>query len=418
MSTLYTKDGFNDLQNLLQTINYNNNFVNNEGISVSVGRVFGVVTTINTPTEAQFNRAGGYSGVGTVFFKNYLSSKNETLKEGEEDDFFALCQTATPLFPNVSHFPLIGELIYLLYLSSPDTQTNSVFGHFYYLSPLNLWGNSSVNSQSPEAGSKLGRTFIENPNIKNILNFEGDHIIQGRKGNSIRLGTTVKKLNYLNEWSDFGVDGDPITIISNDPIRQASSSSYYIENINNPGVSSIYLTSTQRIPLKVSKSTSKFSTKLNVIEPNQYYSGSQVILNADRIVLNTKEDHLLFYSKKNIELTTSNTIMLNADNYIHLNIKPEIKTKFNLNVPKIFLGTLPDGNLPDEPLVLGDKLDDFLSELIELINKFAIQCTATALPPPGSPLTKLEAAADSLRIGLTEMYNKIEGLKSKSNFTI
>lgn len=411
---MYTKDGFNNLQNVVEAVNYYSNFDSNKQLIVSVGRVFGVVTTVNTPTAELFAKAGGYDGIGTIFFLPYATSKNEIF-EGNEERILTKCQRATPLFPHISYYPLVGELAYILFLQSPETQQDDMIGHYYYLSPLNLWGNPSVNSQSPNTNSKLGRTFVENPNIKNILGFEGDNIIQGRKGNSIRFGSTVRKLDYLNEWSDLGKDGDPITIISNNPRRKAESD-YYVEKINEPGVSSIYLTSTQRVPLKVSKNVSKFSTKLKVIEPNQYFSGSQAIINADRIVLNTKEDHLLLYAKKNIELTTSNTIMLNADNYIHLNVK-SIKSKSGDPVPKIFLGTLPNGNLPDEPLVLGDKLDDFLSELIELINRFATRCTATALPPAGSPLAKIEAAADSLRIGLTEMYNKIEGLKSKSNFT-
>jgi hypothetical protein len=40
------------------------------------GKVFGVVTTENTPTEKQFKRAGGFNGIGTIFYLDYSRTKN------------------------------------------------------------------------------------------------------------------------------------------------------------------------------------------------------------------------------------------------------------------------------------------------------------------------------------------------------
>ena len=41
-----------------------------------VGRVYGVVTTENTPTKEMFEKVGGYSGIGTIFYLDYEQSKN------------------------------------------------------------------------------------------------------------------------------------------------------------------------------------------------------------------------------------------------------------------------------------------------------------------------------------------------------
>ena len=44
--------------------------------SLQVGKVMGVVTTNNTPTRAQFEKLGGYSSSGTIFYLDYDKSKN------------------------------------------------------------------------------------------------------------------------------------------------------------------------------------------------------------------------------------------------------------------------------------------------------------------------------------------------------
>jgi hypothetical protein len=415
--SLFTKFAMNDLTEVLQSVNYSNNFEKNEQLSISVGRVFGVVTTLNTPNPSAFNdpRVGGYSGIGSIFFKSYISSKNEI--NDESDSLFNTCNVASPLFPNIMYYPLIGELVYILYLPSAGAQENDQAGTFYYLSPINLWSNNSVNSQAPNANASLGKTFIENPNVRNLLSFEGDFILQGRKGNSIRLGSSVKKLPYLNEWSDFGIDGDPITILYNG-IGSVDNQDYSIEKINNQGISAIYLTTSQRIPLEVPSASIKTYLEANSKSTvNKYDNSPQAIITADRVILNAKKDKILLFADKNIELSTKSPISLNSDSYIHLNTKAETG-KFNLTLPKIFLGTTDKGELPDEPLVLGDQLDDFLSELLENLSRFAAQCTNVTAPQEGSPITELQSAAEALWENIGKMYDKVEKIKSKSNFTV
>ena len=79
--------------------------------------------------------------------------------------------------------------------------------------------------------------------------FEGDSIIEGRYGQSVRFGSTVTDFKGFNPWSDTGENGSPITIIRNgqgrltDPLDPFSTT---VENINSDGAS-IYLTTTQRI---------------------------------------------------------------------------------------------------------------------------------------------------------------------------
>ena len=78
-----------------------------------------------------------------------------------------------------------------------------------------------------------------------LFRSEGDNILEGRLGNSIRLGSTSKP---LNPWSQNGENSDPIIIIRNGQYNNINDETFNpnIEDINNDD-SSIYLTSNQNI---------------------------------------------------------------------------------------------------------------------------------------------------------------------------
>jgi len=382
--------------------------------SLKVGRVYGVVTTSNTPTTKQFSRAGEYGGTGTVFFLDYNNAKNTI--GNNTDSFFDICDIAKPLFPNINYYPLLGELIYIIELPSPAAQITSNSTQKYYTTVINLWGDSQVNSQTANSKSPLGKTFIESSIIRNLLNFEGDCIIQGRKGNSIRFGSTVRFASSNNEWSSIGKDGDPILIISNGH-NYNKDQDFYVEKINEEA-SSIYLTSTQNIPFKVDVKDPINPLTAPIVK---YYQNSQVIINADRIVLNSKKDDIMLFASSNIELSTNYTINLNAGEHIHLNIKEEISTGLNIK-PKIYLGTKFTNEIPTEPLMLGRQTAKYLQDLLHAIDTFAVKLTPAGSTPQGSPMADLQTAADELHKRINSdtdnLRDRIEKLLSKSTYTI
>jgi hypothetical protein len=385
--------------------------------SLKVGRVYGVVTTNNTPTLKQFSRAGEYGGTGTVFFLDYNNAKN--IIGNNTDTFLDTCDIAKPLFPNINYYPLLGELIYIIELPSPASQITSNSTQKYYTTVINLWGDSQVNAQTANSTSPLGKTFIESSTIRNLLNFEGDCIIQGRKGNSIRFGSTVKFASDSNEWSSLGTDGDPIIIISNGH-NYKKDDNFYIEKIDEEA-SSIYLTSTQNIPFKISvKDPINFLTSPIV----NYYQNPQVIVSADRIILNSKKDDIMLFASSNIELSTNYTINLNAGEHIHLNIKeenPTLTTTATIK-PKIFLGTKFTNEIPTEPLMLGRQTAYYLKDLLGVIDTFATKLSPAGSSSQGSPIADIQTAADELYTRIhsdtDNLYDRIEKLLSKSTFTI
>jgi len=259
-----------------------NNFTSTK--KAQVGRVYGVVTIENTPTEAMFKKAGGFNGIGTIFYLDYEQAKNVEGNIG--DTFFNNCKTAKPLSSHQQYFPILGELVYLEDFPSPATQVSNTASQKYYISTVNIWGNNQQNSQPASNKENLGITFVENPNIRPLLSFEGDHIIQGRQGNALRFSSTTKLYNDLNEWSNVGNDDSPITILSNG-FAYNPKEKFHVEKINQDA-SSIYLTTTQQIPLQTDK-TGVLNPLTNPIDVSKYFN-SQIILNSDRVVLNSKKD--------------------------------------------------------------------------------------------------------------------------------
>jgi hypothetical protein len=373
-----------------------NNFT--PAVKASVGRVYGVVTTENTPTKAMFEKAGGYSGIGTIFYLDYDQAKN--IAGENNDNFFNTCKTAKPLYPQFQYYPILGELVYLEELPSAASQITSTSTQKYYISTINLWGNNQQNSQPSSDKANLGITFIENPNIKPLLSFEGDHIIQGRQGAGLRFSSTTKLYSDLNEWSNIGNDDSPITILTNG-FNYNPNEIYHVEQINNDN-SSIYLSSTQQIPLQTDR-TGTLNPLTKPIEVSKYFN-SQVVINSDRVVLNSKRDEVMIFAKSNIELNTKNIINLNASERVHLNSNT------------VFLGTV-NNNLPTEPLVLGDRLNTLLENLLDSLYTFGSTLSSVVGSPEGAPAIDINMAAEGLLNDLDRINNNLEGILSQQNFT-
>ena len=103
----------------------------------------------------------------------------------------------------------------------------------------------------------LGNYFNEKLNTKSLLPYEGDFLLEGRFGNSLRFGATARHKEetvipeeHKNPWSNGtkGSMGDPITIIRNGQSVALNEEGWMhaIEDINlDP--SSIYMTSNHKI---------------------------------------------------------------------------------------------------------------------------------------------------------------------------
>jgi len=363
-----------------------------------IGKVYGTVTTIDTPTPSLFKEAGGWDGIGIIYYRIYNNSKE--IKESL--DTLINLPKAYPLFPHLQYVPLVGELVYLIDLPSPVSQGNKKKSNTpiqkYYIT-INLWNNVQENSIPASDDASLGITFKINPNIRRLIPFEGDTIIQGRQGNSLRLGTTTK-ISSLNEWSSVGDEVDPIVLLVNG-LDFNPNSKYYVERINKDD-SSVYLTSTQKIPLQTDRIgvLNPLTKPLNAPD----YFNSQVIINADRVTLNSKKDEVMIFATTNVEINTKNIINLNAGERVHLNTNA------------VFLGTV-NNELPTEHLVLGNRLYELLADLLEGLSKFGNGLSTVVGSPEGTPTIDIVSSAQGLLNDIDRAETALETILSQTSFT-
>ena len=303
------------------------------------------VTDINLNSNSElFGKTGQWSGVGAINFARIKTSTSKALKE----DTLSL---AFPLFANIKNYPLVNEIVIII--KGPNNVLPDIgpSNKYFYISAANLWNSQHMNAypdgldsnnntapslnksytsietgnvrrpttqkQSISLNGNSGGTFEEKGNIHPILPFAGDNIFEGRFGNSIRLGNTSKSGGAVtNNWSEGNntENGDPITIIKNGQPTGSSSEGYLpiTEDINNDPTS-IYLTSTQKIPFDIAVATTRegegstipYSNIIkNTPQSPKSYSNPQVILNSGRLLFNTYADSILFSSKKSIVLTS------------------------------------------------------------------------------------------------------------------
>ena len=165
--------------------------------------------------------------------------------------------------------------------------------------------------------------------------------------------------------------------------------------------SSIYATSTQKIPLKAS-SVNYSSYKNNAPQTPDQYAGKQIIINSGRLVFNSTTDHIL--------LSSALTINFNAVKGFNF----DTTANFVIQSQQIKLGS----KNATEPLLLGNQTIDLLNQLITNLSGFMTICSTAVSTPPGTPLVQLNLAATQLNSSLKALQANLDSLKSKYNFTV
>lgn len=412
-----TNYGFTGLNNNLTNGNDNNAILSSlEAINSKVisGRVTNIIIS---DTSTNFENYGQWNGIGTVEFE----SVNEPNASGT-------ISVASPLFPHLTNYPVVNEI--LLIFSLPDkTQSgrlNETF-KYYYISPTSCWNHPHHNAvpnplliqdeiependtdyiqneigvtskvQSNEFELNLnpptGGTFVEKSNIHPLLPFMGDVIMEGRFGNSIRLGNTAKSDStfYQNNWSTSGENGNPITIIRNGQPSDTSEQGFepIIENVNKD-LSSIYLTSNQIIPIKTEFPDFP-SLDSNPASLNEY-SSNQIILSSGRLVFNSSTDSIF--------LTSNQSVSINAVKDIGLFSR---KNNIIIQGKEIRLGEKD----ASESIILGDKFMEGFNNLLFAISLVCDSLTTEPfLGPTSATASNLKIQADNMKSQLSQYLSK------------
>ena len=214
----------------------NQNGINSEGVlnallqntkQMFVGRVLDINLDEKSDIHDITNRFNGIGAIKYEYVENTTNRSNQAPKY------------AYPLLSSQKQFPLVNELVIIFLLPDNKLDENNSQSKSYYLNTVSLWNHPHHNAYpSPFEGSNIppsqtndyqqiegglvrrvtdnsteidlngesGGTFVEQTNIKPILPFAGDIIVEGRFGNSIRLGNTSKTTStYKNIGVILGV---------------------------------------------------------------------------------------------------------------------------------------------------------------------------------------------------------------------
>ena len=88
------------------------------------------------------------------------------------------------------------------------------------------------------------------------------------------------------------------------------------------------------------------------------YQGKQVIVNTDRVVLQSKKDSVLVFANDSISFSCNKSIHFDTGDQGY----------FIINTPKIVLGLKENDTLPTEPVLLGETTEVFLKDVLSAID--------------------------------------------------
>jgi hypothetical protein len=337
----------------------------------------------------------------------------------------SLLSWAYPMDSTIQEMPLIGELVLV----------NKVLGNFFYTRKVyiahrmqenamininELLNNrpdklrNSIPSGEKEIGldqHRFGKYFKPDSRVRPLKHFEGDVIIQGRMGNSIRFGSSQMEPGNKSLAPNIILRAGQAKDAETTACTSDTLFGLIIEDPDKD-VSSIWMTSDQVIPFEqITKDAG--SNFRSLINQPQKYDGASVLINSDRVILDAKKSHIMLFandeiylnSYKNISVDTDNNVILTANIDIGLyasrtvdciaDVDLRVSTgkdiymlsmeKMSLLSSKIFIGTVDDD---EEPIVGGASLSKWLARLIHVLMGNPPAVTpwttqqATQVPPP------------------------------------
>jgi hypothetical protein len=382
-------------------------------------RVTDIVLDENHP---KFDDVGQWNGIGAIFYQFVNQSGTTT------DSSYAL-----PYDSQQKTYPLVNEIVLLFSLPNQQMGINTANQSYFYLKPLGIWNHphhdaypNLVNSNNPqqsqdykatdqgvvrrvtdgstevELNSPVNpsqNTFVEKADIHPLMPYMGDSLLEGRHGQSLRFGSTAKSQSEIsNNWSAAGTNGDPITILRNGQPTKVSDRGWIpiVENISQD-LSSIYLTSYQKIPFSIANENF-ISYTTPPTTPAQYLN-PQIILNSDRVVINAKNDSVLISGQNSVGLSSNGSI--NLESTSEINIASKLTRLGNKNA--------------NQSVLRGDETIAYLKVLITELQNIAEALKVVQDWPGGAPVPNpvvLTAANSALQV-FENVYNEIDSVKSK-----
>ena len=228
-----------------------------------------------------------------------------------------------PLDTNVKRTPVVGEMVYLVPRVSSDSSATASKPKLYYTSPVSLQKNVNHNAipkgyttiktggadtgdyASAAAGNANASStsafsfdfgFEEVKDVSGLQPFSGDVIVEGRFGQTIRLGYTPSNAQTTQSPSWTGDSTSPISIFRNTQ-NTSGWNKFVIEDVNEDDTS-LYMTSKQKISLSQAH---PFSLG---VKPANLHGDPQFLVNSDRVLLNAKKDRVILAGTADVNIST------------------------------------------------------------------------------------------------------------------
>jgi len=313
------------------------------------------IRKILSPVVNQINRGKADEGELAEVIQVYdLESKLPEVKDSDDLDYNLLgaikfrkvysqqwvsddnLNVAHPLNVNLVDFPVKGEVVFI----------QKIYGKFYYTDRVNQYNNpnnaSAIGSSqkfkigggeknqqtlntaesgitkdtSVEDDGYLGNYFQPNFNIRPLIPNEGDTLVQGRFGNTLRLGSvdnspTIKlRAGQLADYEKFDEGLELVAELEQKPL-----STPLAQKITSDA-SSLWMTTDETVSLTPAtlEDTNIYPTEIAPAE----FGGKQIILNSGRLIFNSKEDGILGFSNGPVDFSTLNTFGVSAKQNLNL----------------------------------------------------------------------------------------------------
>jgi hypothetical protein len=269
------------------------------------------------------------------------------------------------------------------------------------------------SNQSKEIKGMIDPLFPERLDVYPLQPYPGDILIEGRFGQSIRLGSTINessKYPLSPNWQEgTGASGNPILIISNgtNPKSDKKYNTFILENIDEDD-SGIWLTSGQSVSFTPGSSyTPSIEDKGVDLYRRSGYAGNQAIIASDRIILNSRKQELIGFGKEGIAFSSDKVFSIDSRNLFEVE---SAKINFGLNA--------------NEPALLGNITGVWLSDLCNLLKQILDQIKLITVPtgvgPSGTPInsgnfTSLNSSVQSLANRIDELKSELVFLNKKSS---
>ncbi len=232
---------------------------------------------------------------------------------------------AYPLNTNIKRVPLIGESVLIVASTIAEGNSAKSTQRQYYIDIVSIQQNihqnalpdvnaiktentlstyedvsaGNPNTSGGDSDVDLGDGFVERTDVGSLQPFLGDILIEGRFGHSLRFGYSPNESDTTQtpSWESSTVE-DPITILSNGRGEGGEYNKFIIESVDDD-LSSIWLTSSQKVGLTTSQKNIGTG-----VDSQKNFNNPSIILNSDRIILNSKSDYIILSGAKSVNVAT------------------------------------------------------------------------------------------------------------------